>query len=165
MKKVSFSAVLFFAVLHTAAQQIQFASDVRKLINKIDESSSLIVYNVIFNHCDSFCLHEPARAFSYFVDSVDGQLQKVFANEISTKAVRTYYFNDERLIGVKECSDPPNSITRTSYFSDGFLSIGTTYKDNSDHESLLRRKSLLADAYLILLHHKSLGKKVEKHTK
>ena len=159
MKKVSFLVILFFIVFYTAGQQVQFASDVRELIKKIEANSSFKIYNVSFNHCDSLCQHQPVRSFSYFVDSISGQVQKVVMTEISTKALRTYYFNNERLISVRECFDAPNSISSISFFTDGVLSIGTTYKDDSNGESLRRRNGLLADAYLILLHHKSLKEK------
>lgn len=165
MKNISFLSILFFTVLCAAGQQVQFASDVLKLIKKIDDDSALKIHNISFNHCDSHCLQEPVQLFSYFVNSIDGQVQKVLAIEISTKRLRTYYFNNERLVGVKECGDAPNSISSISFFTDGLLSIGTTYKDNSDDESLLRRKSLLADAYLILLHSKSLANKVQLNMK
>lgn len=183
MKPILLLSALFALILPVAAQQINNLDDIAIQIKTIDSNRAVKLYEA------SLQLHDQAGypktySYQYVADSITGNLIKAVIKDDRFNVTRTYYFVNERLIKLYEKRIVKNGTTNTRsfYLKDNAYSISNTGQseifDNAgtlhiDDEEILvkdfantsftqaapKRKSVLEDAYILLMHFKEVRNK------
>lgn len=178
MKPILLLSALFALILPVAAQQINNLDDIAFRVKTIDSNKAVKLFE------KSLQLHDQSGnpktySYQYVADSITGNLIKATIKDDRYNVTRTYFFVNERLIKLYEKRIVKNGTAnaRSFYFRDNAYSIFSTGQseifDNVgtlhiDDEEILtkdfantsftqaepKRKSVLEDAYILLMHFK-----------